>query len=488
MAGGLVLLIHANTFYGSQNMSRSRLLQSRCWWAIAAGWLILCQGLPGQAGAGRPTGRNQPAALPAADQPFRVEVEALLLEVGVTGRNGRPVPGLQAEDFRVMLGKNLQTVQRCLWVSEGRTQAASVPLPPGGPVAASPAPAVKAGAEAAVPAADQAGAVTPGQGAAPVRRIMFVVDDLWMPHSEMIHTRKLLDRYVRTYFQPGDRAGLWTTSAAPDAVIAPAATMADWRNRLPSLLLHNRAWQLTNADRQSSVPFAGAMGDPDGQGQARRSDSSSAMASAAKQNRSKILLQHTIQLTTTCLGAALDALRGQPGYRAVILLCSGMEISKERPGQFREVAAAAKWQGIGIYSIDMRNSLPDLIPAEVGSDNLASFVLFTKDFENTRPPSVSPGVYDPSGAEEWGQLSSEDMMDWLAGQTGGLAFRGSDWQAGLDRVMRDMDAYYLLVVSPRFPDGKKRSAQKLSVALPGHAELEVALKRKFIRLNTGDRK
>ncbi len=67
--------------------------------------------------------------------------------------------------------------------------------------------------------------------------------------------------------------------------------------------------------------------------------------------------------------------------------------------------------------------------------------------------AFSPGG-QPVAAADAGSPAAAGTLAWLAEQSGGRAFAGDDLSAGLDRLARDVDAYYAVTTAPPRADGR----------------------------------
>jgi VWFA-related protein len=156
---------------------------------LAAG---VFSGVP--AAAGQASGEKE-IATQEVQSPFKVQVQRNMVVVRVIVRdsNGRPVPALRKEDFRLLDNGKPQEIDQFALESSSRTSATVRPAP---------------GKEPEEEAASEAGAVK-----VTTRNYQALYfDDVQMKFEDIAHARDAADRYLASALTPADRAGIFTSS------------------------------------------------------------------------------------------------------------------------------------------------------------------------------------------------------------------------------------------------------------------------------------
>lgn len=397
------------------------------------------------------------AAAPQAAQSTLppVGVEIVQVDVAVTTKEGRPVAGLTAADFEVREDGKPQAV--AYFGMEGRTEDAvpapplSKPLPPSEVIAAPPRPA---------PARPSS------------RQIVIAVDDLHIAPTNMAAARTALKKFVDEQLDDDDRVALVTTSGSTGLSQELTRDRDDLRRALDRLSLiqqrraqsggtpHLTEYQAELIDR----------GDPEATRLAVQEilqvnpdlGESLALLQAQQRARSMLLeiMNYTGQALQTIEGviAALAPVSG----RKIVVLCSdgflvGLGTSDTRQYDLRRIVDAATRSGVVLYALDTRG-----LVSEVPGGNAS--------FEG--PPVITaPGVRESLQFRSVEAL--RDGLAALAQDTGGLlVINSNDLSAGLGRILRDNQMYYVLAYEPANTkrDGKFR---KIEVRLRGRSGLRV---------------
>ena len=147
------------------------------------------------------------------------------------------------------------------------------------------------------------------------------------------------------------------------------------------------------------------------------------------------------EVTFTALDRALKALTAAKGRKALILVSEGF-INDPSMDAFKDVTEAARRANVAIYFVDTRGlqALPGVFSAQFG-------------------PAIDERDMSAALADTSQEAAGSEL---LALDTGGFAVRNTnDMLAGVDRIARESRTYYLLGYNPRSAprDGRFRRIQ-----------------------------
>jgi VWFA-related protein len=148
--------------------------------------------------------QQQPSGLP--DFHIRISVNLVQVDTTVTDSRGRPVSGLTAGDFQILLDGRPQAIASCNFIQTG----SGVPAPPATVVP----PSVPQKLEAALPPMP----VAPLTRAQVRRTVVFFVDDLSMSSESVPAVRNGLRKFIEQQLRPGDLAAIVRASAGLGAL------------------------------------------------------------------------------------------------------------------------------------------------------------------------------------------------------------------------------------------------------------------------------
>ncbi len=393
--------------------------------------------------------------------------EVVRLDVVVTERDGKPVRELTRQDFQLLEDGKPQVVANFLAV----TRPPRVPQP-------------------------QA-AATPGQPGSPGRAVVIFVDDLHLAPGHLDHTKEALHQFAASYLSPEDRVAVVTSSgpggvqeltqdraalaAAIDHLALRQATVAPALGSQMTpvqaeLILRGDASALQLATRlmkdepgsvvsgqgpQAAVEAAG------GANPASVFDAGDRGAAREVLRQARGILAEDLRFSEITLAQVEDVLRSLAPLagRKICLLVSdgflvGMGTSDERTRQMRSVVDAATRSGAVVYALDAHGL------TTTGGDSSAA------------------GAPVPSGLRERvDRLAAQELRETLsalAGDTGGFLLRNTnELGQGLQRMLEDDDAYYLMAYQPANTkhDGKFR---RIEVRLPGRPGLVVRTRKGYL--------
>jgi VWFA-related protein len=343
----------------------------------------------------------------AAPRPvIRISTDLVQIDAVITNKQGQDVVGLGPEDIELFQDGRKQNVTHVQYVAR---------RPPSG-------------------AKDR---VTPNKAAeaSEPRTIVFVIDDLGLSLESTVRTRRLMQAFVRSGLQPRDRAAIVATSA-----IQRGTTMMLTGD--PAILssaadgIRHLAWSRASLDTMPT--------------------------NLETTSRHSQLIAQSL----AALKNAVDALRNAPGRKAVVLVSEGFTT---RVGH--DVDAIL--QRFTATALDTLYGDSDLFAALrhlTDMANRASVVIYALEPGGLRVDSLEADVQagprdsrdsdglstgSASGASEaWRRRAAirtarEDSLIEIAEQTGGIAvISNNDLANGLDRIIADHSAYYLIGYVP----------------------------------------
>jgi VWFA-related protein len=381
---------------------------------------------------------EQEIATQDVQSPFKVQVQRNMVVVRAIVRdsNGRPVPGLRKEDFRLLDNGKPQEIDQFAIESSSRTSALARPVP---------------GIDSDEEAASEAGG-----GNATARNFQALYfDDLQMTFEDIVRARDSADRYLATTLTAADRAAIFTSSGLDNL------DFTDDRSKLHEALfkLRPRPMISTNTNScpdisdyqaylivQQRDPFALAVAAQEAyqcscQGllsQAAQQSCQSQTPSMAESAASQVLNRWETQSTAVLRGLEQIVRRTAllPGQRSVIFLSPGF-ILYNLEYQIAEITDRALRSSVVVSALDPRG-LYTVIP---GGDS-------------SKVNAVMPERADLDGKKQQiildGYFHAEEVLSDFAADTGGQFFHNSnDLDKGFRQVGTLSDVYYVLAFSPR---------------------------------------
>jgi VWFA-related protein len=398
--------------------------------------------------AGGSLARAQPPESPAVVLPQQ-QVEVVRIEVVVAEKHGQPRMDLTRDDFVVLEdGKPQPIVQ---FHSFARTPTPAPPAPAA-------APATQAAAEEA-------------EDLLPARYVVLAIDDVHMEFDSLVRTRKALTRFLDEDLRPEDQVALVTTSGASALSQEFTSDRAVLQQTLSRLNAQGRHAEWSGvphiSDYQAELieggdPIAldaavqeilqsGILQDADSAEQDARGKSRAVFAESV----------YNARLTLEALESLCRGLSGLTGRKALFLVSDGFLTGLTGGSglgfDVRRIADAGTRAGVVIYALDTRG-----LVASAPAANAAS------------PLHVGPATF--GSIEAMRQRSVEatrDAMNALAADTGGfLVANANDLRAGLHRILKDTETYYVLAYEPT---NTKRDGgfRRIEVRLPNRRDLRV---------------
>jgi VWFA-related protein len=391
-------------------------------------------GVPAAAGQG--SGEKE-IATHEVQSPFKVQVQRnmVLVRAIVRDSNGRPVPRLRKEDFRLWDNGKPQEIDQFGVESPSRTS----PVAP-------PAPGKESDEETA-----------PEVGAANVTARNFQAlyfDDLQMTFEDIARARDAADRYLATTLTAVDRAGIFTSSGQGNL------DFTDDRSKLHEALFKLRPRPMISTDTnscpdigdyqaylivQQREPSATAIATQEvvrcnceaGDSAALQICSSQA-ATMVQAEATQVLNRWETQSEAVLRGLEQVIRRTAllPGQHSVIFLSPGF-LLYNLESQIAEIADRALRSSVVISTLDPRG-LYVINPA--GDASRQTILIPTRpDLMGRKEQIVEQGL-----------SLAEEVLYNFAGDTGGQFFHNSnDLDKGFRQVGTLSDVYYVLAFSPR---------------------------------------
>jgi VWFA-related protein len=383
---------------------------------------------------------------------FTSDVEMVVVDVVVAGKDGGPLSGLRAEDFTVTEDGVPQQV-----VTFEAVDVAGTPSPEAGPDVR---PKVS---------------VNTGLQAMNTRTFVLVFDQVHLTPVSAQRAKTAISEFLRFGPREGDTVvivgtggGTWWMARAdegraelqavlkrlegkylfqetPDRITEWEA-MRIWEDQDPITLeqVRRRFEAYATGRSRSSEGLPVRATDRIGEGQ-------EFVPSDEIRNRAQEVYQQSVvrnKTTLSGLGRVLDSLSAVRGRKTVVLFSEGF-IRDSRLEEYQDVIRSAQRSNVAIYFVDVRgmDAMPMAATAQAG-------------------PALPAADVATQRMEE---LVSAEGADTLAVNTGGFSIKNTnDLERGLLRVTQESRRYYLLGYSPTNArhDGRWRKIE-VKVARPG---------------------
>lgn len=369
---------------------------------------------------------------------FRSETDLVQVDVIATDRDGKPVRGLTRADFAVFDRKRPQTIANFEEISHD-------PLPAAPPV---------------FPLTLRRD-VADNQTAQADRVVVVVVDDLHIYKGRTDRTRDLVRQMIETLGSQASMAVIFSSGEHGTQV-------TDDRGVLMTAIEHITGQKgIRRPTPAVDNPLPGP-GTPD-------LDSMAAMSRAAAGSSTKDFYDN-LSVVGVLEGAARMLAADDGRRKAVVLISEGMDkdmawlASMQSPCVFRgscfqdnailAMGEAMRRSNVGLYAIDPRG----LVAMKDLAIECAPSPPILTDRSVAQPDPCSTGVTNFSGAV---RLAQQGLTS-LASVSGGFAVTNSDdLTSGIDRIVSELDHYYMLGFSPADSTGTKYRPIEVTTSRPG---------------------
>lgn len=396
----------------------------------------------------KPVSASQNPQGPGDVDVVKITTKLVQVDAVVTSKDGKPVTDLRLDEIEIREDGRPQKITHFSFVTSDPTAASPKPLP--GPDKNAPAPPPVR--------------LRPEQ----VRRtIALVVDDLGLSFESTHYVRRALKKFVDEQMQPGDLVAIIRTSGGIGAL---QQFTSDKRQLYAAI--ERVQWSLTGRAQIGAFAPIGTT--------SLTTDPASAEAGNEELNqfREEIFSVGTLG----ALNYIVKGLRELPGRKSILLISDGLRIfNRDDPSRSARVLQAL------LRLVDLANR--------------ASVVIYTMDARGLQTLGLtaadSTAGMSPEQVEE--QLSSrrasffdsQDGLNYLARQTGGIAIRNNnDLSSGLRRVLEDQKSYYLIGYRPddstfdRVTGRRKFHSLSLKVTRPG--KFNVRMRNGFFGVSEED--
>ena len=393
---------------------------------------------------------------------FRTGIDLVQIDVVVVDKDGRPVERLTAADFTILDRKKPQAIAAFEEVVHRHetVTARPAPLPP-----------VRLD-------------VASNQTARSDRLVVMVVDDLHIYKERTDRAREIAQKVVSELGPQSSMAVLFTSQEHSTQVTADPSMLRAAVDTLKGRQSSRRPHQATDAQTGAAIGPEDSM--------------ETALAKVQKSQDTKVqdffdnMTQYkTLQDAARMLGGG-DARR-----KAFVLLSEG--IGKELSGLFGAMAPPGDVpQGGAAYAGGNLEALNIVAPAGYHDFGLINMM------EAMRRSNVATYAIDPRGKVESKDLAREcfppptvpdqcsNDMAWhsvvrqaqhgleiMSEASGGFAVTNTDdFTGGLQRIVDDLDHYYMLGFYP--DDTKGKGYRPLDVKIPGHPEWKLRFRHGYM--------
>jgi VWFA-related protein len=424
------------------------------------------------------------AALGGAQQPaedrkepaYASRATAVLVDVVVRDRQGRPVLDLKSADFEVLEDDVRQDVASFTIVQRGGGMGIDVRVrqPPGATTTVVSGTGSTSG-EAA--------------GAEPVPGVMALVFDSLSPQSLTMCQRAALD-YVKMSGDADARIGIFVTDPYVRILQGYTREPALIRSALQRLMASGTEMQPARAERLEQLRARRAEMDVAGLDMVantaartgNRGQSSTAIGQATVDRRQlqgemrrlqafeSIDRDHRGYGTTDSLMAVLESMAFMPGRKSVVFFSEGLPASPAMQSDLQSVIESANRANITVYAVDasglriLSGTSETRKEIQAAGDERRRQVV-ADAFESGNGPLMK--VLERT--EDLTRFDSQGGLARLAEDTGGFLVRDTnDITTGFKRIDEDVRFHYLLTYSPQSDvlDGKFRTIS-VKVKRPG---------------------
>ena len=354
----------------------------------------------------------------------RITTNLVQFDAIITDKKGKQVTDLNPEEFEVTVNGRRQTITNFSYVAAEA----------GAGVAAGATPAPRAG--------DKSAPYFPPARVKPTdvrRTIALVVDDLGTSFEDIAHVRQALKKFVEEQMQPGDLVAIMRTSAGMGALQQFTSDKNILRRAIERVRWNpmGRGGLSAFAPIEPPTPVDKAM-EKLAVARGRGTNDSE------DRNASQILDDFREQVFSVgTLGSLNFVVRGMqelPGRKSIVMFSGGFELInlQERSvntrllDSLRRLVDLANRASVTIYTVDARG----LVNVELtAADNISG-----------RTPQQ---VFDQLSARRSEFFNSQDGLNYLAAETGGLFMHNTnDLSGAVGRVLDDLKGYYLIGFRP----------------------------------------
>jgi len=371
---------------------------------------------------------------------IRLSTELVQIDVLVTDKNKKPVPGLVQGDFELYDNTKPQHIANFAY-EETRTRRIEETANENRPLPR---------------------AITAGE----LKRVFaFVVDTLHIKFENIARTRKMLGDFVDNKMQPGDLVLILPTGGGSGVL---QQFTSDQRllhraiDRLRPFFFSNDTTPYRSMARLGMAP-----GGRPGQGGRNGGFGRQPMAGVQTLGTNPDPFEEAdVHTTLDAMKETIKSMSKLPGRKVALLVSEGIRIFATQTTQdLNETTAQAARANVVFYTIDPRGLDPLILNATDELDSDADF---------------STAVTDALESKRSDFHESQDSLRAIALDTGGKFFGNNNTiTRGLDEMLEENSAYYMLGFYPEAGkwDGK---FHKVKVVIREHPEFTVSFRKGYL--------
>ena len=388
------------------------------------------------------------------DEVVRITTNLVQVDAVITDKNGKLINDLRADEVQIFEDGHQQKITNFSFVtSEASTTPPLLSAPPD--KNAPPLPPAKLHPE-------------------DVRRtIALVVDDLGLSFRSTYDVRNALKKFVDQQMRPGDLVAIIRTSGGIGAL---QQFTADKRQLYAAIervkwFINGRSSVGAFAPIESKTPADDRLWAPDAKQSANED---------VNQFREDVFAVGTLG----AIGYVVKGMRELPGRKSILLMSDGFRISSvdDPERNYRTLLALRRL-------IDQANRATVVIYT-MNASGLQVFGLTAADSTAGRS---SEEIEQMLSDRRTSAFESQDGLNYLAKETGGIAIRNTnDLSGGIRRVIEDQKSYYLIGYRPDEStfDAKsgRRTFHKLSLKITRPGKYSVRMRNGFYGISEADEK
>jgi VWFA-related protein len=418
----------------------------------------LASGVFGQQPAATPIGppptqqppSSQEIQKPESDDVVRITTNLVQVDAVVTDKNGKVVTDLKSEEIKILEDGRPQKITNFSY---------NVTETPAAPLRREKSAAVDKNAPPAPPTRLKLEDIR--------RTIALVVDDLGLSFESTYYVRRALKKFVDEQMQPGDLVAIIRTSGGMGAL---QQFTADKRQLYAAV--ERVKWNAVG--RGGLGAFAPIQPPTPG--------SHGAEIDAKNEELNQFRDDMFAVGTLGAVSYVVRGLRELPGRKSILLISDGFRIYNQEDAtrsylalqRLRRLIDEAGRASVVIYTMNATGLQTRGFSA---ADNLAS----NDGIGALSPQDLSDKLSDRRNAA----FETQEGLDYLAQQTGGIAIRNNnDLSGGIRRVLEDQKGYYLIGYRPDNatfdPRTGRRTFHKLSLKVMRSGKFNVRMRNGFL--------